>query len=1191
VIDRARLLADLQKLLKTLETDLRDRCDTNPDIDGRVHHEHDRAVSAKRTGHAYSVWRDEYLTQVGAAWILACVFVRFLEDNHLVESPRLSGPGSRLGIARDHHTLFISDRPTETDREYLQAVFRDAARLPALNALLGEAHNPLFAVGLSADGARELLAFWQRIDQATGELVHDFTDPAWNTRFLGDLYQDLSPSARKTYALLQTPEFVEEFILDRTLEPAIQEFGYQAVRLIDIACGSGHFLLGAFDRLFGRWSRDEPGTNLRELAQRTLDGIHGVDLNPFAVAIARFRLLIAALRASDIHRLADAPGFTINLAVGDSLLHGPRPTAVGTRGSQRDFFHEPLAHVYYTEDAEELRRILGQGYHAVVGNPPYIVVRDAALNQEYRNRFASCHRQYSLAVPFMERFFDLAIAPDDNAVRPSGFVGMITANSFMKREFGKKLIEEFIPRWDLTHVIDTSGAYIPAHGTPTVILFGRHRHPLNPTLRAVLGIRGEPQTPDDPSKGLVWSAIVAQVDQPGSQSEFVSVSDLLRERFHAHPWSIGGGGAADLKVLLEDAAEQVLSERIDVIGFVCMTRADDVYFTPAEALRRHRIPSTNIVVNVEGERLRDWAVSEPNTTLFPYDTELQPIPDEPASPVVQFLWPYRTGLWLRREPNGSHREIGLTWHEWSRFQRERFRTPLSIAFAFVATHNHFVLDRGGKVFNRSAPVIKLPADATEDDHLGLLGLLNSSTACFWMKQVFHCKGAQGINEGGKEEKWEQFFEFDGTKVQQFPLPALRPPDLATRMDVLATTRGESLPAEAVRRTVPNADGMLRHRDATEQALAQMIALQEELDWQCYRLYGLLDDDLCSPRAEVPSVKLGERAFEIVLARRIAAGEVETKWFERHGSTPITELPAHWPDDYRRLVERRVGAIESNANIALIEQPEYKRRWNTEPWQAQQERALRGWLLDRLEDARYWREPRLTSCARLADRVREDAEFMQLAELYRGRPDFDLTRLVTELVEDEGVPFLPVLRYTESGMRKRQAWEECWALQRREDTGEAVGEIAVPPKYVSADFRKSAYWRLRGKLDVPKERFILYPAAERDVDRTPVLGWAGWDALQQGTALAAYFNDMRESEAWPAERLAPLLAGLHELLPWLRQWHNDLDPETNERMGDHYAAFVSEEARSLGLTLDALRSWRPSSPPGRAWRQPTQRGAP
>ena len=57
-----------------------------------------------------------------------------------------------------------------------------------------------------------------------------------------------------------------------------------------------------------------------------------------------------------------------------------------------------------------LERILGQQYHAVVGNPPYITVKDRALNEIYRRRFGSCHRKYSLVAPFMERFFDLAIA-------------------------------------------------------------------------------------------------------------------------------------------------------------------------------------------------------------------------------------------------------------------------------------------------------------------------------------------------------------------------------------------------------------------------------------------------------------------------------------------------------------------------------------------------------------------------------------------------------------------------------------------------------------------------------------------------------------------------------------------------------------------------------------------------------------
>ena len=65
----------------------------------------------------------------------------------------------------------------------------------------------------------------------------------------------------------------------------------------------------------------------------------------------------------------------------------------------------------------------------------------------------------------------------------------------------------------------------------------------------------------------------------------------------------------------------------------------------------------------------------------------------------------------------------------------------------MATHNHFVLDRGGKVFKQTAPVIKLPEGATEDDHLALLGVLNSSTACFWLKQVSHDKGNGGIGGG------------------------------------------------------------------------------------------------------------------------------------------------------------------------------------------------------------------------------------------------------------------------------------------------------------------------------------------------------------------------------------------------------------------------------------------------------------
>ena len=537
MIESRRLLADLVRMRAALEVDLHERCEDGPGLDDFLQEEHRQAVEGERTALPYAVWRDDRLTQVAVAWILGCVFVRFLEDNGLVDPPRLSGTGERRGRALDEHTLYFRTHPTGSDRDYLLHVFRTVAELPVARQLFDADHNPVWSLeqpgkqfrAPSGDAAGRLLDLWRRIDPDSGYLAHDFTDPTWDTRFLGDLYQDLSERARKQYALLQTPVFVEEFILDRTLTPAIEEFGFREVRLIDPACGSGHFLLGAFGRLDALWARHEPGTNPRERATRVLDQVAGVDLNPYAAAIARFRLCVAALRASSVRGLADAPAFSLHVAAGDSLLHGPAPDLSGARQEYLDPERDPLGHVYRAEDAEALRTILGRRYHVVIGNPPYITPKDKALNAGYRTRFRSCHGKYSLAVPFMERFFDLAHEPAFGSVEPAGFVGMITANSFMKREFGRKLIEKHVPKWDLTHVLDTSGAYIPGHGTPTVILFGRHRPPLDHGVRAVMGIRGEPALPRDAAQGLVWSAIIAQIDHPESRSEFVSASDLPRE--------------------------------------------------------------------------------------------------------------------------------------------------------------------------------------------------------------------------------------------------------------------------------------------------------------------------------------------------------------------------------------------------------------------------------------------------------------------------------------------------------------------------------------------------------------------------------------------------------------------------------------------------------------------------------------
>ena len=305
-------------------------------------------------------------------------------------------------------------------------------------------------------------------------------------------------------------------------------------------------------------------------------------------------------------------------------------------------------------------------------------------------------------------------------------------------------------------------------------------------------------------------------------------------------------------------------------------------------------------------------------------------------------------------------DCGLQWYEWRELYPSKLRTPVAICWAEVATHNNFVLNRGTQVFKNSAPVVKLVPEA-ESSYETLIGTLNSSLGGFWIKQVCHCKGGQGVNEGAKAEMWERFYQMNGTMLASFPISARQPSKLPTTLVEGSTALSGMSPSAALAIWNGPESGHLSswlasYRLGWKAQRQFNIAWQEELDWQIYEAYDLIEsaDAVSLPEGEamdaIPAdgINLGERAFEIVLARRMTAGEVQTTWFARHGSTPITEIPTYWPAAYRELVERRIRRIESDSNIRLIEQPEYKRRWNTESWDSQFQRAATEWLLLRLE---------------------------------------------------------------------------------------------------------------------------------------------------------------------------------------------------------------------------------------------------
>ncbi|MEV5422186.1 BREX-2 system adenine-specific DNA-methyltransferase PglX [Streptomyces cellulosae] len=1219
-LDGARLLKDLQAQARLLEDDLRERTEAEPEFRDALRAEYDKAVAAERTAAMYETWRDERVVQIAAAWVLACVFVRFSEDNGLIPDAWLSGPGDRLAEAQDRHDDFFRRNPSLNDRDWLLASFEALGKSHRTVAgLFDPAHNPLFEVLPSYEAATALLAFWRRRG-ADGEVVHDFTDPELNTRFLGDLYQDLSEHARKTYALLQTPVFVEEFILDLTLEPAVEEFGLtpawkhrpsgwdgevfpdgpggeevvRGLRCIDPACGSGHFLLGMFERLLAKWREAEPGTEAWVLVRRALESVHGADKNPFAVAIARFRLLVAALKACGVRELSAAPELPIRVAVADSLLHGRGAETVTE--ALDTLFAENEQFYYRTEDVEGFARevdLLGRGsYHVVVGNPPYITVKDANENKNYKAAYDACYRQYALSVPFAQRIFELAVRAGGEH-RDGGFTGQITANSFMKREFGKKLIEEFFPRVQLTHVIDTSGAYIPGHGTPTVILAGRNQMARrSETVRALLGIQGEPGAPARPEEGEVWRALTIQCHKPGSESAWLSSIDAAPAAFSAHPWSLSGGGASEVMEALEASVSERLSSVAESIGFCAITREDDAYEV-GSAFERLDIPQQHIRPSVGGSEVRDWLINSENLAVFPYSDSSREADITPSTERV--LWHSRALLNNRKALAGTQEDQGLTWYEYSSFTPKRYWSKFLISYAEVATHNHFSLHRGGRVFKQTAPVITLPTGVSEDKHLELLGLLNSSTACFWLKQVSHNKGGQGVNEGFKSQAWERFYQFNSTKLKNFPLPAEQPLKYGRALDELAQALATRDPRDLGRIAVPTREALQDARRTWQHIYGQMIALQEELDWVVYGAYGLLTAEEVARTtlanladADVPELTLGQRAFEIVLARSGA----ETAWFERHGSTAVTEIPADWPEAYQRVVQARIDLIEANKDIRLIERPEYKRRWSTEPWEKREAAALRSWLLDAAEREELWFEerdgftvPRPLTVNQLADELRHDQDVQAVAALYAadhlGKRDASLATVLAAVIEAEHVPYLAALRYKDSGLRKRAQWEQVWEQQREEDrTGKRL-DIKVPPKYTSADFLKNSYWSNRGKLDVPKERFISYPGASPEADSSLLLGWAGWNHRDQADALVGLIRSRVETGGWTKDdpRFVPLLAGLREVLPWVHQWYGEYDEEWEGNPAEEFQSALDSGRTERQLSEADLVNWRPEKKAG------------
>jgi len=117
---------------------------------------------------------------------------------------RYSLAGDRREQASEHQMLYFQRHPTDSDRDYFYDVFRTVQMLPAVAGLFDDRTTPSGCMASPAMRPRadRLLAASGAGDRRAGTRLHR---RSWNTRFLGDLYQDLSEEARKTLCPVADP--------------------------------------------------------------------------------------------------------------------------------------------------------------------------------------------------------------------------------------------------------------------------------------------------------------------------------------------------------------------------------------------------------------------------------------------------------------------------------------------------------------------------------------------------------------------------------------------------------------------------------------------------------------------------------------------------------------------------------------------------------------------------------------------------------------------------------------------------------------------------------------------------------------------------------------------------------------------------------------------------------------------------
>ena len=293
---------------------------------------------------------------------------------------------------------------------------------------------------------------------------------------------------RKQHGIYYTPKWVVDYIVNETLGHYLTNHTHDEVlnlKVLDPACGSGSFLIRAFDVLLN-YHAGVKGKEATELDQDErlpllTANIFGVDLDQRAVDIARLNLLLRAVARREL-----LPSLARNVVRGNSLISGPE-------SELRPHFGDGWNEQHPFDWAEEFPTVTARGgFDIIIGNPPYVRIQtlDRQEVAYYNDHYEAATGNYDIYALFVEKALEL--------LRPGGVMGYIVPNKFFQAAYGKGLRRLLSEASAVSKVVDFGDAQVFETGTTYTCLLFLQKKPQAEMIHvpAATAVKARPQAPN-----------------------------------------------------------------------------------------------------------------------------------------------------------------------------------------------------------------------------------------------------------------------------------------------------------------------------------------------------------------------------------------------------------------------------------------------------------------------------------------------------------------------------------------------------------------------------------------------------------------------------------------------------------------------------------------------------------------------